>query len=43
MVVTGIYFMMLSFATTVANEVVYEKATKTLELILTSVSARTHF
>lgn len=43
MVITGIYFMMISFATTVANEVVYEKATKTLELILTSVSARTHF
>ncbi|MEG0736354.1 MAG: ABC transporter permease, partial [Longicatena sp.] len=43
MVITGIYFMMISFATTVANEVVYEKATKTLELILTSVSAKVHF
>lgn len=43
MIITSIYFMMLSFATTVANEVVYEKSTKTLELILTSVSAKVHF
>lgn len=43
MVVTAIYFMMLSFATSAATEVVHEKATKTLELILTSVSAKTHF
>ncbi|MEG2684743.1 MAG: ABC transporter permease [Erysipelotrichaceae bacterium] len=43
MIITGIYFMMLSFATAIANEVVYEKSTKTLELILTSVSAKTHF
>ena len=42
-IITGIYFMILSFATAVANEVVYEKSTKTLELILTSVSAKTHF
>ena len=43
MVITSIYFTMLSFSTTVANEVIYEKSTKTLELILTSVSAKTHF
>lgn len=43
MVLTSIYFMMLSFAGGVANEVINEKATKTLELILTSISARTHF
>lgn len=43
MFVTSIYFMMLSFITTVASEVVNEKATKTLELILTSVSAKEHF
>lgn len=43
MFVTSIYFMMLSFVSGVASEVVNEKATKTLELILTSVNARTHF
>lgn len=43
MVLTSIYFMMLSFASGVANEVINEKATKTLELILTSISAKTHF
>lgn len=43
MVITGIYFMMLSFATSAATEVVYEKSTKTLELILTSVNAKVHF
>lgn len=43
MVITGIYFMMLSFASSAATEVVYEKSTKTLELILTSVSANVHF
>lgn len=41
--VTSIYFMMLSFVSGVASEVVNEKATKTLELILTSVNAKTHF
>lgn len=43
MFVTGIYFMMISFVSTVASEVVNEKATKVLELILTSVSAKIHF
>ncbi|MEG2995665.1 MAG: ABC transporter permease [Erysipelotrichaceae bacterium] len=43
MVITAIYFMMLSFASSAATEVVYEKSTKTLELILTSVSAKVHF
>lgn len=43
MFVTSVYFMMLSFVSGVASEVVNEKATKTLELILTSVSAKTHF
>lgn len=43
MFVTSIYFMMISFISTVASEVVNEKATKTLELLLTSVSAKTHF
>ena len=43
MVLTSIYFMMLSFASGVANEVINEKATKTLELILTSIDAKTHF
>ncbi len=43
MFVTSVYFMMLSFISGVASEVVNEKATKTLELILTSVSAKMHF
>lgn len=43
MFVTSIYFMMVSFVSGVASEVVNEKATKTLELILTSVSAKIHF
>ena len=34
---------MISFSTSVANEVVYEKSTRQLELILTSVDAKTHF
>lgn len=42
LVITSIYFFLLSFSTMIANEIVYEKATKTLELILTSVSAKTH-
>lgn len=43
MFVTSVYFMMLSFVSGVASEVVNEKTTKTLELILTSVSAKEHF
>lgn len=43
MIITSIYFTMLSFSTSVANEVVYEKSTRQLELILTSISAKTHF
>ena len=43
MFVTSVYFMMLSFISGVASEVVNEKATKTLELILTSLSAKVHF
>lgn len=43
MFVTSIYFMMLSFVSGVASEVVNEKSTKTLELILTSVNAQVHF
>lgn len=42
MLITLIYFFLLSFATMVANEIVYEKATKTLELILTSIDAKEH-
>lgn len=42
-VITGIYFAMLSFSTMIANEVVYEKTSKVLELILTSVSTTTHY
>lgn len=43
MVITSIYFTMLSCSTSVANEVIYEKSTRQLELILTSVSAKKHF
>lgn len=43
MFISSIYFMMLSFISGVASEVVNEKTTKTLELILTSVSAKLHF
>lgn len=43
MIITSIYFMMLSYSSVIANEVVYEKTSKILELILTSVSAKTHF
>ncbi|MGL5977983.1 MAG: ABC transporter permease [Erysipelotrichaceae bacterium] len=42
LLLTAIYFLMLSFSTSIANEIIYEKATKTLELILTSIPARTH-
>ena len=43
MLITSIYFAMLSFSTSVANEVIYEKSTRQLELILTCVDAKTHF
>lgn len=42
-VITGIYFAMLSFSTMIANEVVYEKTSRVLELVLTSVSTTTHY
>jgi len=41
-VITAIYFMMLSYSAMIANEVVHEKTSRVLELILTSVSTRTH-
>ena len=43
MVVTTIYFMMISFSAMSANEVVYEKSTKLLEIILTTLSVSKHF
>ena len=43
MVVTTIYFMMISFSAMAANEVVYEKSTKLLEVILTTLSVSEHF
>lgn len=42
-VVTSIYFMLLSFSTAVANEVVNEKTSNVIEVILTSVSHREHY
>ena len=41
--ITGIYFAMISFSTMIANEVVYEKTSKVLELVLTSVSTKVHY
>ena len=41
-VITAIYFMMLSYSALIANEVVHEKTSRVLELILTSVSTRVH-
>lgn len=41
-VVTGIYFFAMSFASIVANDVVYEKATRMMEIILTNTSATVH-
>lgn len=41
--ITGIYFAMISFSTMIANEVVYEKTSKVLELVLTSVSTNIHY
>ncbi|MBQ9036576.1 MAG: hypothetical protein IJ115_03910 [Erysipelotrichaceae bacterium] len=38
-----IYFIILSYGNLVANEVVYEKATNTLPIILTSVDEKDHF
>jgi len=43
MVVTTIYFMMISFSAMAANEVVYEKSTKLLETILTTLPVSAHF
>lgn len=41
--ITGIYFAMLSFSTMIANEVVYEKTSRVLDIVLTSVSTTTHY
>lgn len=41
--ITGMYFAMLSFSTMIANEVVYEKTSRVLELILTSVNTTAHY
>ncbi len=43
MLVTAIYFMMISFSSMSANEIVYEKTTKLLEIILTSIPPSEHF
>jgi len=43
MIITTIYFMMISFSAMAANEVVYEKSTKLLETILTTLSVSAHF
>lgn len=42
-VITSIYFMLLSFSTAVANEVVNEKTSNVIEVILTSVSHKHHY
>ncbi len=43
MIITSIYFLMLSFSTTVANEVVVEKTSNTCEMMLTSISYKEHY
>ena len=42
-VITTIYFMMISFSAMAANEVIYEKSTRLLETILTTLSVSAHF
>ncbi|MFV0255328.1 MAG: ABC transporter permease [Erysipelotrichaceae bacterium] len=41
--VSAIFFMMISFVSMSASEIVYEKTTKLLEIILSAVSVRAHF
>lgn len=41
--ITMIYFMMLGFSSTVANEVVSEKISNMLDMMLTSVTYKQHF
>ncbi len=41
--ITCIYFMMLTYSTVVANEVVMEKATNVIELICTAVDIKVHY
>ena len=40
--ITVIYFLLLSYSSLLANEVIYEKATNTLTLILSAVNAGKH-
>lgn len=42
-VLSSAYFFVLGFCTLIANEVVNEKSNRVMELILTSVTATTHF
>ncbi len=42
-IITMIYFLMLGFSSTVANEVVSEKTSNMLEMMLTSVSYKEHY
>ncbi|MBQ4253035.1 MAG: ABC transporter permease [Erysipelotrichaceae bacterium] len=42
LITTVIYFLLVSYGGLLANEMVYEKATNTLKLILSSVSASAH-
>jgi ABC-2 type transport system permease protein len=41
--ITMIYFLMLGFSSTVANEVVSEKTSNMLEMMLTSISYKEHY
>jgi ABC-2 type transport system permease protein len=42
-IITMIYFLMLGFSSTVANEVVSEKTSNMLEMMLTSISYKDHY
>lgn len=43
LIITMIYFLMLGFSSTVANEVVSEKTSNMLEMMLTSISYKDHY
>ena len=40
---TIVYFLIMGYGSSIANDIVYEKGTHMLELLLTKVSAQTHF
>ncbi len=43
LIISVVYFLILGYGSAIAADVVYEKSTHSLEVILTAVSAREHF